>query len=186
MNAFKTHTLETASAGSRPLLEEAKKAFGSIPNLLAVMAEAPALLESYKTIGKIFDSSSLTATERQIVLLSVSRFHECEYCMAAHSVIASMSRVPNDVVDAIRDDQPIGDTRLETLRLFTIHVVEQRGLATEGEIDRFLEAGFTQAQLLEVIVGIGMKTLSNYTNHLAKVELDATFASRAWKPDKAA
>ncbi len=181
MSKFTTHTLETAPERARAILEGAKKAYGRIPNLLGKMAEAPALLDGYTAIGKIFDSTSFTPTERQIVLVAASRFNECDYCIAAHSVIASSQGVPKEVIDAIRDDRPIADSRLEALRRFTTQVVEQRGHLSEEQVRSFLDAGFVQAQILEVVLGVGMKILSNYTNHIAETELDAAFSARAWK-----
>ena len=186
MTEFHTHTIESAPEASRPTLEGAKKAYGAVPNLLGVMAEAPALLEAYVTVGKIFDKSSFTPTERQVVLITVSALNQCEYCVAAHSVIASMQEVSRDVVDAIREGRPIADPKLEVLRAFAAAVVTHRGFVTDDQVQAFLAAGYGRAQVLEVILGVGMKTLSNYTNHIAGTELDSAFSGRAWKAPKAA
>ena len=186
MTEFHTHTIESAPEASRPMLEGAKKAYGAVPNLLGVMAEAPALLEAYITIGQIFEKSSFTPTERQIVLIAVSALNQCEYCVAAHSVIASMQEVPRDVVDAIREGRPIADAKLEALRTFAAAVVAHRGFVADDEVQAFLDAGYSRPQVLEVILGVGMKTLSNYTNHIAGTELDSAFSSRAWKAPRAA
>jgi len=154
-----------------------------VPNLLGTMAEAPALLNAYTTLAGIFDKTSFNPTERQVVLLSVSYENSCEYCVAAHSVIASMQKVPADVVEAIRKNQPITDPRLEALRRFTTAVVASRGWPTEEQTSAFLAAGYGRQQILEVVLGVGMKTLSNYTNHLAGTPLDAAFAKAAWSKD---
>lgn len=177
---YTTHTEETAPDAARPFLAGAKKKFGFVPNLLGTMASAPALLKGYLTMAEIFDGTSLTPTERQIVLLSTSRSNGCAYCMAAHTVIAGMQQVPNDVVTAVRDNTPIGDAKLDALRVFAMDVVERRGHPSEETLNRFLSAGYTQAQILEVVLGIGFKTLSNYTNHIAHTPLDPAFASAAW------
>jgi len=182
MSNFNVHTKETAQTESAELLANAEKSFGFIPNLLAVFAESPAALKAYLTIGKIFDESSFSATERQLVILAASRFNECRYCVAAHSVAAIMQKVPADVVDAIRLDQPIADSRLEALWTFTTAVVEKRGWVSEDDTAAFLTAGYTKAQILEVILGISFKTLSNYTNHIADTPLDDAFAPKAWAP----
>ncbi len=182
MNEFKVHNKETATGGSVELLDVTEKALGFIPNLFGVFAESPAALKAYVTIGKIFDESSFSPTERQVVILAASRFNKCHYCIAAHSVVAEMQRVPADVVEAIRSDQSLADSRLEALRTFTITVVEKRGWATDDDIAAFLAAGFTNAQILEVILGVTYKTLSNYTNHISDTPLDEAFAPRAWTP----
>jgi uncharacterized peroxidase-related enzyme len=181
MTRFPSHTLETAPEAARPTLEAARKAYGIVPNLYGKMAEAPALADGYWALSQAFEKTSLTPTERQVVLIAVSRFNGCCYCVAVHSAIADMSGVPRHVTDALRDDRPIGAPRLEALRRFTTAVVEARGLVPEAEVERFTQAGFGASQVLEVVLGVGLKTLSNYTNHLADTELDAVFADRAWQ-----
>ena len=85
MSVFDIHTKETARAESTELLAAAEKSYGFIPNLLGIFAESPATLKAYLAIGKTFDESSFSATERQLVILTASRFNECHYCMAAHT-----------------------------------------------------------------------------------------------------
>ena len=182
MSQFKVHTKASAPAQSAELLANAEKAFGFIPNLLGVFAESPAVLKGYLQLGQILDESSLSPVERQVAILAISRFNECGYCVAAHSVIAGMQKVPAHVVDAIRTDQPIADARLEALRKFATAAVEQRGWVSESDVAAFLAGGFNRAQLLEVILAISFKTLSNYVNHIPRTPLDDAFTSRAWQP----
>ena len=184
MSNFIVHDKETAPAETVGLLENAEKTFGFIPNLLGVFAESPAALNGYLTISQIFDQSSFTPTERQVILLSANRFNHCHYCMAAHSVIADLQRVPNDVVDAIRNDEAIADDRLEALRIFTTLVVEKRGWVNDEEFETFLAAGFSKAQVLEVVLGVSFKTLSNYANHIADTPVDDAFTAKKWTPVK--
>ncbi len=164
-------------------LDAAGQAFGFVPNLIGVMANAPALAKAYLAVGRLFDQTSLSPTERQIVLLAVSGFNHCTYCMAAHTTVARMQKVPEDVVEALRTGQPINDERRETLRRFAVHLVDKRGWPDEDHLAAFLEAGYTHQQVLEVVLGIGMKTLSNYTNHIADTPLDDAFAASAWTAD---
>jgi uncharacterized peroxidase-related enzyme len=177
---YPVHTVDTAQAGAKEIPAGAKKSLGFVPNLYGVMAEAPALVKAYATLSRIFDETSLSATERQIVLLTASYVNDCEYCIAAHSVIAGMQKVPNDVVQAIRAGRPIADTKLEALRLFTAAVVNSRGWPADADTAALLSAGYGRQQVLEVVLGVGMKTLSNYTNHIAATPLDLAFASAAW------
>lgn len=182
MSQFNVHSKETAPAESAELLAAAEKVYGFIPNLLGVMAESPATIKAYMTIGKIFDESSFSATERQVVILAASRFNECDYCVAAHSVVANMQKVPADVIEAIRNDQAIDDDKLEALRTFTTVAVEKRGWVSDDDIAAFQAAGYSKAQILEVILGLSFKTLSNYVTHLAETPLDDAFATQAWTP----
>ena len=180
MTRFDIHTPENAPEGSRPILEGAQKALGFVPNLYGTFAGSPELLKAYTTIGQLFDQTSFSPTERQIVLLAVSATNGCDYCVAAHSTIADMQKVPADVVTALRDGTPIADAKLEALRTFATTLAEKRGWADESDVQAFLAAGYTQANVLEVILGVGMKTLSNYTNHVAETPLDAAFQPKAW------
>jgi uncharacterized peroxidase-related enzyme len=183
MNIFDLHSQDTAPTESASQLVDIKKAYGFIPNLYGVFAESPATLKAYISIGKIFDESSFSATERQLIILAISRLNECSYCVAAHSVVAGMQKVPDDIIDAIRNDQPIADSKLEALRVFAVTVVEKRGWVAESDVITFLAAGYTKAQILEVVLGITFKTLSNYTNHMADTPLDDAFESMAWAPE---
>ena len=182
MKNFDIHTIETADAPAAEMLGDINRAYGFIPNLYGVFAESPAALRAYITMGKIFDESSFSATERQLIILAASRYNECDYCMAAHTVVAGMQKVPADVIEAIREDRPINDYRLEALRTFATAIVEKRGWVSDDEISVFLAAGFVRAQILEVILGVSFKTLSNYTNHVVDTPLDAAFEAGAWSP----
>ncbi len=177
---YTIHTVETAPEAAKEALAAAGKGFGFVPNLLAVMAEVPALLTAYRTLIGLFDQTSLNASERQVVLLTASYENRCEYCVAAHSMIAKMQKVPDAVVAAIRDGRLIADSKLQALRAFTSAVVNSRGLPSDADTAAFFAAGYTRTQVLEVVLGVGIKTLSNYTNHVAETPLDQAFAPAAW------
>lgn len=181
MSRFKPHTLETADPEGREVLEQVQKAYGFIPNLLGNMAHAPVTAKGYLALGQLVGETSFNATEQQVIMLAVSRYNECEYCIGAHSAISAMQKLPADVVESIRNDEPIADNRLEALRAFTTRVVSQRGWLSEEDIGEFVAAGYGHSQILEVVLGVAMKTISNYTNHIAGTELDAAFADFAWQ-----
>jgi uncharacterized peroxidase-related enzyme len=186
MNPFKLHNLASAPAGSLPILEAANKGLGFIPNLYAHLAEAPAALEAYKQLGALLEKSSLTPTEQQVILIAVSVENGCEYCVAAHSFLArNMVKVPDNVIAALRGGQTLPDSKLNALVTFAQAVVRERGrVAHSQELKDFFAAGYTPQNALEVVLGVTMKTLSNYTNHLTDTPLDAAFANEAWQaPD---
>ena len=159
----------------------------SSPNLLATMAEAPALAEAYLTLAGIFGKTNLSETERQVILMTNNFENGCTYCQAAHTTISQGAGVPADVIEALRDGSQIADAKLEALRVFTARVVETRGWPTEVDLDAFFAAGYTKQTVLEVVLGVGFKTLSNYTNHIANTPLDDAFQPNAWtKPEVAA
>ena len=109
---------------------------------------------------------------------------DCLNDMAAHSVIASMQKVPADVIQAIRNDKPIADEKLEALRTFAATLIEKRGWLSDDDIAAFRSASSSQAQVLEVVLAASLKTLSNYANHLTETPLDDAFSNRAWQPLK--
>ena len=181
MTDFTTHTLETASVEGREVLETVKGKYGFIPNLLGNMAEAPATAKAYLALGELLAETSFSPTEQQVVMMAVSRINECEYCLGAHSAAALMQKVPADVVESIRNDEAIADPKLEALRRFTTQVVEQKGWLSEEDTGQFIAAGYDKQQILEVVLGAAMKTISNYTNHITGTELDEAFSAHAWQ-----
>lgn len=171
------HTPETAPEAARAPLRQVGKMFGRVPNLLATMAESPALLNGYLAVAAAFEGSSFSPLEKHVVLQTVNATNECHYCTAAHSAVAiGVTRIDPAVDSALRELRPLADPRLEALRRFAHAVAQRRGWAGEEEVEAFLAAGYTRAQLLEVVLGVGQKTLSNYVNHLVGTPLDAPFS----------
>ncbi len=183
MNTFKLHDLASAPVAALPILEAANKGLGFIPNLYAHLAEAPNALSAYKQLGALLEQSALTPEEQQIVLISASIENRCEYCVAAHSFLArNLIKVDGARVDALRAQGCLQDQKLNALVAFTRAVVRERGwVVGSQELKDFYAAGYTQQNALEVLLGIAMKTLSNYTNHLTDTPLDAAFANEAWQ-----
>ncbi len=182
---FPLHTAETAG-DAKPLVEGAQKAFGFLPNLLATMAESPALLEGYMALAGIFDKADLSETERQIILMTNNRLNGCNYCMAAHSTISQMKGVPDDVVASLRAGTALDDPKLEALRQFAQTINETRGWPTDADVEALIAAGYTKRTVLEVVLGTSLKVMSNYTNHIAETPVDDAFAPNTWDAKSAA
>ncbi|MGF1605838.1 MAG: carboxymuconolactone decarboxylase family protein [Rhodothalassiaceae bacterium] len=180
MAKFDIHTIETAPAGSKPLLEASQKAYGMVPNLHGVMAESSQHLEAYQMLGKLIGDSSLTTDQTHVVWLTINVVNRCHYCVPAHTMLAKNDKVDDDVIEAIRNEQPIADAKLEALRAFTIALTVNRGFVAESEVDAFLNAGYTKANILDILLVLSHKVLSNYTNHLADTPVDAPFAKFDW------
>src|SRR6185312_10909898 len=163
---FTVHATQTAPAASRPLLEAVGKSLGFVPNLYGVFAESPAALQGALAIFDAFSKSTLSAAEQQLVMLAVSVGNECTYCVAAHSTLAKrFAKVDPALVDAVRGGEPLAERKLDALVTFTRKVVERRGHLGEGDVAAFLAAGYTRAQVMEVLLGVGMKTFNNYVDH---------------------
>ena len=176
------HDITAPDEKIRAVLTEAKRRTGMIPNMYAVMANAPELLETYLFgYEKLRKESGLTPAEQEVVFLTISRDNGCEYCMAAHSTLAdTQSKVPQDVTEAIRAGAPIADQRLAALATFTQTMLSKRGRPTEADVSAFLGAGYTEKQILDVILALAIKTLSNYSNHIFATPVDAAFKAREW------
>ncbi len=175
------HTKSTAPEESKPLLVDSKQVFGMIPNLHAVMAESPALLDAYKIVHELFQKTSFDEDELTVVWQTINVEHECRYCVPAHTWISYDMGVSQEISDALRNNTPLPTPRLEALRVFTLKVVRQRGRLEEQDVERFFEAGYTQQNILEVILGVSQKVMSNYTNHLFSTPLDRPFARFNWQ-----
>ena len=181
MPKFTTYSLETVGTEARTTLQQIENAYGFVPNLLGTMIESPETTKAYLALSKLYSETSFDATEQQLISLTASRINGCEYCVAAHSTVAHAQRVPAEVIDAIRSDRPIPDERLEALRVFVAQTVEQNGWLSDDQLDAFLASGFTRQQVFEVILGVSMKTISNYINHIADIPLDRAFAEQRWQ-----
>ena len=180
MTDFTTHTIESAPEDSKAILQGAQDALQFVPNLYATMAEAPALLEGYTTLATIFDKTSFSETERQIVLMTNNLLNGCTYCMSAHTALSKMGGVSDDVIESLRAGTPIADAKLEALRQFAIVINETRGWPDYDDLEAFLNAGYTQQNVLEVVMGTALKVMSNYTNHIAVTDLDDAFKAVEW------
>lgn len=173
---------QSADEAARAALDEVQGKYGFVPNLYRAFANAPPAVHAYLAVSDQFAATRLSATERNVVLLAASRENGCRYCVAVHSTVGDMQKDPPHVIEAIRNGTPIDDPKLEALRRLTQALVRGRGHAKE-EIERFVEAGYERSQVLEVLLGITLKTLSNFTNHLVETPLDEAFAARAWTPE---
>lgn len=175
-------SIDTADDISREILESTKKTLGLIPNMYLGMANNPSLLDSYAYSYKSFrDNAGFNPVEQEVILLSISYENECDYCMGAHSFVADkMSKVPEEVTNAIRNGEEIPDTKLAALSKYTRATVTKRGRVSKEDINLFLDAGYTKENILGVVTAIGVKSMSNYFNHLIETPLDEAFSERAW------
>lgn len=167
MPHFPLHTPESAPLGSQDTLRAATAAWGFTPKLHSKLAESPIALKAYNALfNLVATEATLTPVEQQVVYQAINVFHGCEYCTAGHSFLSRQAGMDEAVLQALRNQQPIADAKLQALRHFAEIVVETRGVAGDAAVDAFLAAGFTPAQVLEIVTIIATKTISNYANHL--------------------
>ncbi len=182
MTRFTVHDETTAPEAARPLLKGIKAKYGLIPNILGVFAENPSVLSAYAALGEFVAKSGLDPLEQQIVQIATSVDNECHFCVAAHSAVGAGSGLDMETIGAVRENRAIANRKHEALRRFTAKVVQERGFVSDADVDAFIEAGYTRSTVLAVILNVAMKTISNYTNHIAETPLNPEFADFAWQP----
>jgi len=180
MTTLKIHTIESAPQASKPFLEESLKSNGMIPGLHGVLAGAPGLLEAYQTLHRLFTESSFNNDELTVVWQTINVEHECHYCVPAHTAIANMMKVDPQLSEALRNGTAMTTSKLQALHDFTLKIVRNRGQVNQADLEQFYAAGYEDRQVLEIILGLSQKVISNYTNHIANTPVDAPFQKFAW------
>lgn len=162
------------------LLLQVSGSIGMIPNIFGVMANCPALLDAYLYADEQFrQNSGLSEAQQEVVYLTISAVNECHYCVAVHEKFTkTIAKLTEEQVKAIYANQPLQDSKLQALVDLTREVVQERGWVSDDKAQAFLKAGFNESQLLSIILAVGIKTLSNYTNHIAQTPVDDAFLEK--------
>ena len=182
MSRLPLQTLESAPAASRPWLERSQAANGFLPNLVASLANAPTALEAYLTVAEINSRGGLSLAEREAVQITAAAIHGCGFCVAGHTAVAlNKARLDASLVDALRDGRPLGDARLNAVAEFTRAVIATRGAVSDEALAAFRAAGFSDANALEVVLGVSLATLCNFANNLAQNALNPQLAAYRWE-----
>jgi len=181
MTTLKVHTIESAPEGSKAQLEASVKGFGMLPGLHGVLASSPQTLEAYKTIHGLFTKTSFDAEEQTVVWQTINVEHECHYCVPAHTGIAHMMKVDPALTEALRNGTAMTSDKLQALHDMTLNIVRKRGQISQEDLDAFYGAGYGEQQVLEILLGLAQKTISNYTNHIAHTPVDEPFKKFAWE-----
>jgi len=182
MTYFTIYTPDSAPTPSNEILDGLKKAMSFVPNVFAVMGGTPHVLSSFVELNKQFSETSLSATEREIIQISVSVENACAYCVAGHTAFAKMQNISDEIIIAVRNGGNINDPRLAALHDFTRALVTTKGHLDSAEKDRFIAAGYSKTQMQEVILGVCVKTFSNFISVLLDIPLDEAFSAYAWVP----
>jgi len=180
MKKIKIHSIDTAPEASKPILEASVKSFGMLPGLHGALAESPKALEAYKTLHQLFSESSFNAEELTVVWQTINVEHECHYCVPAHTGIAHMMKVDPALTEALRNQQPMTTDKLQVLHDTTLEIVRNRGHLSDTQAEAFYNAGYSNQQLIEIVLGLAQKVMSNYTNHLANTPVDKAFEKYIW------
>lgn len=171
----------TAPDGAREILEKTKAEFKMIPNLEKTMAGAPALLEAYSTTWNIFKTTTLSEVEQQIVYQAANFENECNYCVPWHTFLSRQAGMNQSDIEALREGARLSNEKYEQLKRFTQSLIRTKGKVVKADLNAFFQAGYTEQNALEVILGIAIKTMSNYTNSIAGTPLDKAVEKLVWR-----
>jgi len=183
MSRIKLQTVASAPTDAKPLLAAAETANGFLPNLLAVLANAPAALEAYLTLSGINTKASLDVAEREVVQLTAAATHGCGFCVAGHTKLGlKKAAMPAAEVEALRSLVPVADPKRAALQRFTQAVIRSRGAVEDAELVAFKAAGYGDAAALEVVLGVGLATICNFANNLGQPALNPELEEFRWRP----
>jgi uncharacterized peroxidase-related enzyme len=165
-------TTADAPAASLPLLQAVEKQLGMVPNLFRLIANSPAALEGYLSLSGALAKGSLPAPTRERIALAVAELNGCSYCLAAHSFIgANMAKLDPEEIAANRRGGST-DPKADAAVRFAASVVKARGHVTDDEVKAVKLAGYTDAQVVEIVLHVALNTLTNYVNEVAETAVD--------------
>lgn len=170
MTTINVPTREEVSPVNQVMFDNLKKGFGMVPNLYATLAHSENALSTYMAFQGA--KSSITGKAREVVNLVVSQVNECEYCLAAHTMVGKMSGFSDEQVLEIRRGHAGFDAKLDALARLTKGITQSRGHVDQALVEAFFAAGWTKENLVDAIVVIGDKTVTNYLHATTKIPVD--------------
>ena len=174
MSKFSVPTKDQVSENNQAIFDNLEKALGFVPNLYAYYAKNDTALGDYLALQN--RKSTLRAKEREVVNLVTSELNGCRYCQSAHTVLGKMNGFSEEQVLEIRGGSASFDAKIDALVKFTESVVRNRGRASSEAVDAFFAAGYTEANMIDVIIVVGDKTISNYIHNLTQFAIDFPLA----------
>ena len=179
MSWFPEHTIESAPPGSRRHMVATQNHLGYLPAATARWAASPHLLEGFGRMNAIFETCTLDPVAREVVVMTIATRNGCHICVAMHSARLTALGARAGVIAALREALPLGDERLEAVRVFTLRVLDTAGDVGDEAVQAFLASGYTSQHALEVVLGIGTYTMSTLANRLTAAPLDHQLAAFA-------
>ena len=174
MRQFTIPSKNEVSENNQAIFDQLEKGLGFVPNLYAYYAKNETALGDYLSLQN--RKSTLKAKEREIINLVTSEINGCRYCQSAHTVLGKMNGFSEDQILDIRSGNAPFDNKLNALAQFTKAVVENRGKASEAAKEAFFGAGYTEANMIDAVIIIGDKVISNYIHNLTNFEIDFPLA----------
>lgn len=171
---FSVPTKAEVSANNQAIFDNLQKGLGFVPNLYAYYAKNETALGDYLALQN--RKSTLKAKEREVINLVTSQINGCRYCQSAHTVLGKMNGFTEDQVIELRKGSASFDSKLDSLVKFTAAVLNNRGKVSEDVKEAFFAAGYTEANLIDVVIVVGDKVISNYIHNLTGFEIDFPIA----------
>jgi len=165
-------SIETSPEAAQPLLQAVKKQLGMVPNLFRVVGNSPAALEGYLGLNGALAKGSLEAPTRERVALAVAEVNGCDYCLSAHSYLGKNLSKLSDAEIAANRSGGSTDPKADAAVQFAVKLVEARGHVSDADIQAVKRAGYSDAQIVEIVLHVALNTLTNYVNVVAETEID--------------
>lgn len=174
MARLTVNTLETAPEQAKERMEMVQKANSFIPNLIGVLANSPQALEMYQEVGKINSRTSLSPEEIEVVQITAAAHNGCDFCVAGHTKIGTLKlKMPEAVLNALRARTTIEDNaKYQALAQFTMQLIDKRGKVSDEELAAIKAAGYSEQNILDVVLGVALATLCNYANNVAQNDIN--------------
>ncbi len=170
MSNFNVPKREEVSSDNQAIFDNLEKAVGFVPNLFATYAYSENALGNYLTFANA--KTSLNAKQKEVVNLAVSQVNNCLYCLSAHTAIGKMNGFNDEQILELRSGRASFDTKLDALARLAKNITENRGATDSAVLENFFEAGWTKENLIDTIVLVGDKTISNYINNTTEIPVD--------------
>jgi uncharacterized peroxidase-related enzyme len=179
-------SIEASPAAARPLLAAVKKQLGVVPNLFRLVGNSPAALEGYLGLNGALAKGALEAPTRERIALAIAEINGCSYCLSAHSYLGkNLAKLSDTEIEANRGGGS-GDPKADAAVRFAVKVANARGHVSDADIQAVKQAGYTDAQVVEIVVHVALNTLTNYINEVAQTEIDFPVVTAKAAQEKAA
>jgi uncharacterized peroxidase-related enzyme len=172
MSRLQIPSIESSPAASLPLLDAVKKQFGVVPNLMKLVGNSPAALEGYLSLNGALGKGSLGAKTGERIALAIAEFNRCDYCLSAHTYLAAhVAKLDATEINANRNGLS-SDAKADAAVRFAVSIAQARGHVTNDAVSAVKAAGFSDADIIEIVLHVALNTLTNYVNSVAQTEID--------------
>lgn len=165
-------SIAAAPAASQPLLDAVKKQIGVVPNLFRLVANSPAALEGYLGMSGALGKGELPAATRERIALAVAEINGCNYCLSAHTYLGKNLAKLDDAEIAANRSGASNDIKADAAVRFAAKVTQQRGKVSSEDVAAVKAAGYSEAQIVEIVQHVALNTWTNYINEVAGTEID--------------